>query len=311
VTDASSAEVDYSQWLGGSKSARIVARIFNRLSRHSRLYPATRQEFPEGLAAFHYAAWRNYQAGTWEWEFDVSAHEESPTTAWHNYLTFLHDSWYQDGLYAWRSTHWREDPAFLESYQAAVAQVGSDYRIAWRTHTALWVARLAARLEGSFVEAGTGRGWMMAAILADPSGPARGRDVFLMDTFEPGEVDPSTGSRRRVTSPVYATGPADIHALKAAHPFVQVVAGDVFDTAAWVARAAEPIAFIHFDLNAAEPELFVYESMRASMRPGTVILLDDYGFIGFEKQREAWDSLASDGNIDILALPTGQGLIVI
>ena len=46
------------------------------------------------------------------------------------------------------------------------------------------------------------------------------------------------------------------------------------------------------------------------MTPGGVILLDDYGWSPHIHQKLAWDNWALGQNIMILALPTGQGLIL-
>jgi len=40
------------------------------------------------------------------------------------------------------------------------------------------------------------------------------------------------------------------------------------------------------------------------------MILDDYGHVGYEEQRCAFDKFAEEKNVDILCLPTGQGLIL-
>jgi hypothetical protein len=41
-----------------------------------------------------------------------------------------------------------------------------------------------------------------------------------------------------------------------------------------------------------------------------VVVLDDYGFEGHEVQKREQDKFAASKNIQILSLPTGQGLII-
>jgi hypothetical protein len=42
---------------------------------------------------------------------------------------------------------------------------------------------------------------------------------------------------------------------------------------------------------------------------GAVIVLDDYGWRKHEEQRVAFDDFARQRGVQVLALPTGQGLI--
>jgi O-methyltransferase len=43
---------------------------------------------------------------------------------------------------------------------------------------------------------------------------------------------------------------------------------------------------------------------------GGIVLLDDYGFIGHEEQRNAWDDFANSKGLSILSMAHGQGLLV-
>jgi hypothetical protein len=43
---------------------------------------------------------------------------------------------------------------------------------------------------------------------------------------------------------------------------------------------------------------------------GGIILLDDYGFVSYEEQKRGFDQFARSKGIEVLALPTGQGLIL-
>ena len=69
-------------------------------------------------------------------------------------------------------------------------------------------------------------------------------------------------------------------------------------------------AFLHIDLNNAPPEIFGIRSLWPNIPPGGVVLLDDYGYRGYEKQGEAMDLLAQELGFDILTTPTGQGVII-
>lgn len=44
--------------------------------------------------------------------------------------------------------------------------------------------------------------------------------------------------------------------------------------------------------------------------PGGVIILDDYGWWGYHEQKEAEDPLFAQYGLEVLELPTGQGIVL-
>jgi len=293
------------------KTADLIATVFNRMASGVRLVPMAETDYPDGFAAFRNATWSAYETGDWEW---MPRSQESPQTRAmrsRRYASFLNQAWYEDGLMAWKNMSWRTDPAFVQAYAASCAQTGSDYKNSWRTYVAIWAARLASQLPGAFVEFGSGRGWYCTAILESGVAPQPGFPFLLFDTFTPEEVDPATGIRKTTVSPVYADGPETLAPITSRYPAVRIIAGDVRDTAVAAVRGLGPIAFAHFDLNASSPERFALESIEQHLQRGSVILLDDFGFIGCEEQHDMWNETASRRGWDLLALPTGQGLAIV
>jgi len=41
-----------------------------------------------------------------------------------------------------------------------------------------------------------------------------------------------------------------------------------------------------------------------------VVLLDDYAYTGYEPQKKSMDKFVRDKQIEVLPLPTGQGLLL-
>src|SRR5690242_1575081 len=66
----------------------------------------------------------------------------------------------EDGLWTNHGHSFTEDERFAKAYARAVRAGGFDYGIRWRVHTILWAAERAQALDGTFVECGTGRGFM-------------------------------------------------------------------------------------------------------------------------------------------------------
>jgi hypothetical protein len=73
---------------------------------------------------------------------------------------------------------------------------------------------------------------------------------------------------------------------------------------------AERVAFLHIDLNCAYPERRALEYFWPRLSPGAHVLLDDYAYFGHGCQAEAIEETARTLGVEILVLPTGQGLIV-
>jgi hypothetical protein len=63
-------------------------------------------------------------------------------------------------------------------------------------------------------------------------------------------------------------------------------------------------------MNCVEPEIAAAEFFWDKMSPGGVIVLDDYCYSGhYRLQNRAFQEFAERRNVEVLALPTGQGLI--
>jgi hypothetical protein len=91
-------------------------------------------------------------------------------------------------------------------------------------------------------------------------------------------------------------------------PNVKVVRGSIPETLALV--EADNIAYLHIDMNCEIPEMAAIKYFWPKMVAGAAVVLDDYGFPGHGYQKEAFDRWAKDEGIEILPLPTGQGLII-
>jgi hypothetical protein len=64
------------------------------------------------------------------------------------------------------------------------------------------------------------------------------------------------------------------------------------------------------DMNVAEAEIAAAEFIWPKMVPGAFMLLDDYGWQSHVNQKHAFDGFAARHGVEILSLPTGQGLLM-
>lgn len=75
-------------------------------------------------------------------------------------------------------------------------------------------------------------------------------------------------------------------------------------------RAPRKIAFLHLDLNDAASEIAALELLFERVVPGGLIVLDDYGWQHYRKQKDAEDRFFAAHGLRVMELPTGQGLVL-
>jgi hypothetical protein len=209
----------------------------------------------------------------------------------------------EDGIVTARNSDFRNDPHFKRCYARAIKASGWDYDIRYRVHQALWCSALAKAVQGDFVEIGTGRGFVMSALMED----GVSRPVHLFDTFLP-NISDGTGNQVGEQSPHYAAALDRVRENFSEWPNVVLHVGNVFDTLA--AAQIERIAFLHVDMNHPDPEEFGIRQLWPKMPKGAVMLLDDYAYKGFERQYDRDNRLAEELGFRILSTPTGQGIVV-
>jgi hypothetical protein len=211
----------------------------------------------------------------------------------------------EDGLVTHHGHRFVEGPAFQRAYARAIEAAGFDYAVRWRTHTLLWAATRGAGLAGAFVECGTGRGFMASAICSFLDWGER--PFYLYDTFLSTYPDSDgTQAGQGTICPHYADGPEQVRRNFAEWPGVELVVGTVPGTLLETA----PVAFLHIDMNNARAEEAAVRHFWPRLAPGAPMVFDDYGFAGYEAQREGADELADELGFSILSLPTGQGLVI-
>jgi hypothetical protein len=209
----------------------------------------------------------------------------------------------EDGLYTYHGHAFVDDARFAKAYRRAMRAGGRDYNIRWRVHTVLWAVERAAALDGAFVECGTGRGFMASAIcdyLGWTDRPFHLYDTFLPTTPDERGVQVATGT----VNPNYADGPESVGENFAEWPGVELVVGTIPETL----RDTSPVAFLHVDLNHAAAEESAIRHFWPRLSPGALVVFDDYGFPGYETQRDAADRLGAELGFSVLMLATGQGL---
>ena len=134
---------------------------------------------------------------------------------------------------------------------------------------------------------------------------------YLFDTFSgiPAERlterEHEAGFAGRLTD----TSPEYVDDLLARwRPRYQLCPGDVFETLSTV--DVGNLSFAHLDMNAMAPTKLALEFTYEHMLSNGMMVFDDYGFAGYEDQHVMINEFFDDLPEKVIALPTGQALIV-
>jgi hypothetical protein len=195
------------------------------------------------------------------------------------------------------------DAPFMKAFHAH-ATTRVERGIIWRMMTVLWGARNGLRHEGDFIECACYKG-ITARIVCDTIdfGAHPDRHYYLYDLFE------HDTSMPHHHMPEHGETLFDEVKGRFAHlPNVTVTQGRVPDS--FSQALPEKIAFLHLDLNNADAEIAALEILFDRMVPGAVMVLDDYGWLGYRAQKLAEDDWLGKRGYHVLELPTGQGLLI-
>jgi O-methyltransferase len=223
----------------------------------------------------------------------------------------------QDGLATRHNAEFMREPRFVAAYRAGMEDTGPDVQVQWRVHTALWCASQAARKTGDFVECGVHTGILSAAVMTwldfSTLSPRR---FFLFDTWAGIPVEQMSDAEKRAgvegMNRKYQNGDAlHANAVKkfSRWPNAVVVRGRVPESLAAL-EGVNTLAYVSMDLNVAAAEMAAADILFPKLVDGGMMLLDDYGWAPHLQQKRAWDAWALRNGVEILALPTGQGLIL-
>lgn len=225
-----------------------------------------------------------------------------------------------DGLTSSHNSDFMRDPAFVRAYErGSQAARGVDHHWYWRFNVGLWCLRTAMKLPGDFVEFGVNYGMLASGGMLDLDWNNQEKTFFLFDSFagmKPDHIEDSSEGKTHLTeynetalsNGFYATSADEVRENFREFKNVEIVAGFIPDTLDQL--TSSELAFVHIDMNNPAPEVAALRYVWERIVPGGIVLLDDYAQKNFELQKAAMDELSQEMGFHILALPTGQGLIL-
>jgi O-methyltransferase len=216
-----------------------------------------------------------------------------------------------DSLVTSNNADFITEPRFAKAYAAASAtNPWKGFTLQWRTYIVCWLADHVKSLEGDFVECGVNTGAYSKAVITYIDFNKLGKTFFLLDTFEGMVKELVSEKELKAGVDAYFSTYTNVYdqvkeTFKNDH--AKIIKGAVPDTLPEC--TTQKIAYLSIDMNCVAPEIAAVDYFWDKVVTGGVIILDDYGFPQHINQKLAFDELAKEKGVEILCLPTGQGLI--
>lgn len=209
-----------------------------------------------------------------------------------------------DNVITWnRNYSFLRDPFFVKILQSNNA-TNVEKSIVWRTYILLYFANFAAQARGDFVELGCHTGYTAHEVLRKLNLCSLGKKYFLYDLFEWKEGDEHTLLEGHKNPNMYE----DVVRRFADYPCVKIIKGSVPDS--FSQEFPDEISFCHIDMNHPVPETGALKEVLPRLQKGGVVVFDDYGWWGYSAQKIGLDPIAAAHGLEILELPTGQGVLL-
>ena len=178
----------------------------------------------------------------------------------------------------------------------------SDRAIIWRRYVLACAAYHCVQLDGDFVECGAYTGVGVKTVVDYLGGEQFPKTFWGYDLFEHEEwmahhsmPDHGPDLYDRVTEKFTA------------YPQVKIFKGNIPDV--FAGQSPGKIAYLHIDMNEADAEIAALESLFDRVVPGGIVILDDYEWSSYRKQKLAEDPWFEARQYRVMPLPTGQGLV--
>ena len=219
-----------------------------------------------------------------------------------------------DGMCTSNNCDFIQEPHFARAYKAAAdTKPWEGFTLQWRTYIVCWFADHVKNLVGDFVECGVNTGAYSRAVIEYIDFNRTGKKFYLLDTFEGLDEDLVSEEEKKLGIDKY------LHSYRKRDYYsevqitfndfnVKIIKGTVPGTLEEC--DSEKICYLSIDMNCVEPEIAAAHFFWEKLVPGGVMILDDYGFAPHILQKRAFDIFAKEKNIEILNLPTGQGIII-
>jgi hypothetical protein len=216
-----------------------------------------------------------------------------------------------DGLITSNNCDFIEDPRFKKAYAlAAATNPWEGFNMPWRVYIVCWFADFVKHLPGEFVECGVNTGAYSRSVIDYINFPGLNKTFYLLDTYEGLVANQITEKEKKAGIESYLQNYQNVYeqVIQTFKNFkVKIIKGAVPGTLPQC--DAKQICYLSIDMNVIEPEIAAANYFWDKIVKGGVMILDDYGFPMHIEQKKAFDEFAKEKGVQILSLPTGQGII--
>jgi hypothetical protein len=237
-------------------------------------------------------------------------------------------SWLNDGLITSHFFGGKNDLEFQLTLKENRKTLEHSLYNEWRLFTVVLIVKMILdnkikkKLPFNYVECGGGIGITLLTLANYFKKLDKYREIFMcsdfliMDTFE--GVD-SKYVPKNLKSHDYkkaSYGGVDYEIFRKRFDFlknINLIKGSIPDTLNQVRENFFSPDFLHIDMNNPYPERKTFEFFYPKMQSGSVIIFDDYSFVGnsYNEQRKTIDEYCFNQHISKpLGLPTGQGMLI-
>ncbi|MDB5145728.1 MAG: hypothetical protein JWQ66_4441 [Mucilaginibacter sp.] len=232
-----------------------------------------------------------------------------------NYILAKKDITYaNDLLFTYHNSDFINEPNFSQAYKT-VKKIGGDllrnYDIQWRIHVICFFANTVKHLEGDFIDCGVNTGFCPRAVIDYTNFNSLNKNYYLFDTFygmEPKYSSDYEMNRHSLLGYGKNASLYDQVKEQFKDDNVKIIKGAIPDSLADV--SIDKVAYLSVDMNCVYPEVMALEFFWDKLVKGAVIILDDYGYPGCLEQKVAHDGFAKSKGVEVLSLPTCQGIII-
>lgn len=200
-----------------------------------------------------------------------------------------------------RNLSFLDQREFMSAFFAAKPEQ-KELSLIWRLAVLYWGAKRTRRLGGDLVEAACYQGFTARVLYDALHLKDAAKTYWLYDSFEP--IDGVT-TLSGIAPDLYEK----VRERFSDAPNVSVIKGRLPESLSL--GVPDRIGFLHLDMNSARSEVETLEALFDRLVPGAAIVLDDYGWRDYRAQKEAEDKWFADRGLDVLELPTGQGLVIV
>jgi len=207
------------------------------------------------------------------------------------------------------------DEHFISAMKAGESRWGNiEHKrdISWRLHILLSAVSYSLKITNEssiFVECGTGKGYMAAAICEYFKNINHLPDFYLIDSFMPHVPDKEGNQETGNKSFVYSEDDFEVRSYFKKYKYVKVIRGYIPKILEVLPKNNE-ISFLHIDLNNANAENEALEYLSGRIKKGGIILFDDYGYMGSEEQALVHEKYSNKMNFRLFTFPTGQAMFI-